>query len=381
MRLSRGNVIAMVVCIGILALPFLYYPSHFNPYEYPKFIVFIVLAQLSFAFFVFGKLQKGKISSAYDSLSKIVVLFVFITLLSNVFGLNPQYSFLGSVFRYQGFITLISSVFVFFIIRNFAQQKELFEFFSRAVTITTLLLAGIALWHAVQIYVLQNSTIPLYQGRIIATLGNPNFLGGFMAMTLPFILLNKHPLVRVFGSIICLSVVGLSGSRSALLATGVVLILFTIRYVFASISNIKRIALSLIACVWFAFVSLQVSATLPYFHRTSIWDTRELLWKEALSAILKRPLLGYGQESFELVFPKNIHIKVDNTHNIFLEIALSSGFLGLTLFMAILFLSLKYSSPAVKFGIIAFLVSASFNPVSIAQIALFWTLAGFSNKR
>lgn len=115
-------------------------------------------------------------------------------------------------------------------------------------------------------------------------------------------------------------------------------------------------------------------------NRKSIWDNRSLIWSEGLKAISKRPILGYGQENFELVFPKERHMKVDNAHNIFLETAVSSGIIGLLLFITIIMVAFKKANFTIKMSLLAFLIVSQLNPLSIVEIALFWFLLGMSQK-
>ena len=116
-------------------------------------------------------------------------------------------------------------------------------------------------------------------------------------------------------------------------------------------------------------------------QRISVWDNRGLIWVEGLKAIFSRPVLGYGQENFELIYPAYRHIKIDNAHNLFIETAVSSGFLGLFLLIMVLLYGIKAASFPVKLSLSAFILSGFFNPLSIAQIAFFWFLLGITREK
>ncbi len=113
--------------------------------------------------------------------------------------------------------------------------------------------------------------------------------------------------------------------------------------------------------------------------RSSIWESRTAVWHTASNAIMQRPFLGYGQENFAFIFPSEKLITVDNTHNIFLEILVSSGIFGLITYVSFILIVFKNSDYIVKLFIAAFMLRAFFNPLSLAEIAFFWILAGLYN--
>jgi O-antigen ligase len=116
-------------------------------------------------------------------------------------------------------------------------------------------------------------------------------------------------------------------------------------------------------------------------YRYSQWDNRFIIWNAGINSVIQKPILGVGQENFELIFPKNMHFRVDNAHNLFLETAVSSGLIGLFLYLLIICNSLKLAEFKIKLAIIAFLITGFFNPLNIVSIILFWILVGFSIKK
>lgn len=86
------------------------------------------------------------------------------------------------------------------------------------------------------------------------------------------------------------------------------------------------------------------------------------------------PLVGFGQENFEIAVPTGKMHSADNAHNIFLETAVSSGLTGLLIFLGIIFTAFKKANFTVRMALLAFLIIAQFNPLSIVEIMLFWFL-------
>lgn len=417
------------VCFILLTLPLIYIPFIFNPYEFPKFLFFVgfswILAFLYILKTVWetASLNKyehvlmdsgqSRLSESFakrlrmtgiDKITFLVLIYLAVVFLANILGLDSKISILGSEFRHQGFLTLLSGALIFFIVKKI---KKIEDSFWMVIALNGFIVSALAICQIIAIQFFPQINIPTYQGRIVGSLGNPNSLGGYLVMLLPFVLFAEGSLRRHFIkygiSLLIIIAIFFTDSRSALLAGGFVIFVFLMK-VFFKVNVCKKISLIILFLLVFLLFGnkmlnpirrifdsevLQIRSEsakglVQYdreWKRISIWDNRILIWAEGLKAFQKSPILGYGQENFELIFPKERHMKVDNAHNIFLEIAISSGMLGLIIFLAIIFIALKQSSIVVRLSIFVFLVVAQFNPLSIAQIAFFWFLISLSNRR
>lgn len=373
-------------------LPFVYIPFLWNPYEFSKFLVLVISVQILVIIFAIKYLKQKKRSSffSFDLLSITILLFLAVTLLSDVFGLDPKVSLLGGMYRHQGFITQLLGIFYFFLLREYlsiSDKKQVLNNVQKFAGVSAFILSGVAIWHAISFNIFHDISVPTYQGRIVATMGNPNFLGGYLAMLLPLVVFSKRShldqgetLTRgalrwVLAGILLVTIL-LSGSRGAILSAGVIMLIYLKKYT-SFIQVILYIFMILLAIYYND--TYHYSDKLFETRKSSIWDNRVLIWTEGVKAVMKRPILGYGQENFELVFPKERIMKVDNAHNIFLEVAVSSGIVGLVLFLTIISIALRRAFWPVKLSLLTFLIIAQFNPLSIAQIALFWFLLGVSS--
>lgn len=82
------------------------------------------------------------------------------------------------------------------------------------------------------------------------------------------------------------------------------------------------------------------------------WETaksRRLIWGMAWEGVKERPLLGWGQESFNYVFNKHFVPELyteeqwfDRTHNVILDWWIAAGFLGLLSYLSLYILILYY---------------------------------------
>jgi len=392
-----------------LLLPLIYIPSIFNPYESPKFIVF---ATTVFILFVLNMKAIWKnIASKIDSVTISVFIFGGIVYLANLLGIDPRTSFLGSQIRHQGFITLLAGICLFLIARY-----NNYKIYTRWILAGAFLVSVIAIWQGINVYIFHNLTIPTYQGRIVGTMGNPNSLAGYLAIVLPFVLFNKNKIIKLVLSLMIVAVVILTDSRSAFLAVGFIFAVYGIRRILKL--NISRIAKVFIIVLIFVgivkfvdyslhkntinnqapvisergcpeswpieyplkFTSDIYNSKIFYTEREALCDNRFLIGVVGLQALSKRPILGYGQENFEIAVSAGKMHAADNAHNIFLETAMSSGLIGLFIFLEILFIAFKKSSFVVRMSLLSFLIIAQFNPLSIVEIMLLWFLLGLVHE-
>lgn len=367
----------------VFLLPFIFIPVSWNPYEFPAFIFFVVGVQFLFVVFLAKGFKEKSLSRFlnFDSLTVVIILYIFVVFVADVLGMDPRISLLGSIYRHQGFVLLLSCFIFYCLVRDLVVVKKntsvFLHIFIYGLFTSVFLLCLIALWQAFAIYDLHLLSIPTYQGRIIGTFGNANFLGGYLATVLPFVLWHRWRMrwkLLLAGMIIC--TILLSGSRGGLLATGIVLLLFFSTKIRNKITS-RNIFFFLGV---FVVVIILLIKQNSYWQRVSQWDNRQIIWQAGVESVSKRPLLGVGQENFELIFPKERRMKVDSAHNIFLEVAVSSGAGGLLLFILIIALAFRQASTVVKVALIAFLISALFNPLAISQIVFFWLLLALSHK-
>ncbi|MEH6908925.1 O-antigen ligase family protein, partial [Neobacillus drentensis] len=101
---------------------------------------------------------------------------------------------------------------------------------------------------------------------------------------------------------------------------------------------------------------------------------RGYIWKQAISLILEKPILGYGLDTFAFHFPQNdVNIVkafggftiIDKPHSMYLGIAFGAGVFGLISYL------LMIASPIIK-SLIYFYKGKEFNPFILAIVfALF----------
>lgn len=375
-----GNASTVIIFIILTALPFITVTLYGITREGSRYLAFVISTCIVgvLSIFLMQHKQYQKKWTLFSPLGRAIFASLLVSFLANLQGLDFATSIVGSSWRHQGYILLLSGT-IFWAVAYFLNTYD------KDFILKTLLTMGfthllILAWAAVDSVklLLGLPVTGLYNGRIADPIGNPNSLAGLLVMTLPFFVLNNkaHMFIRVGVYLLNIVVLIATGSRSGLLAFLIIstlIISIELKKWGKKVLMVGVLASLLVIFLFSTYVSS--------FNRYSIWDNQLIIWKAGVEAVVKRPILGYGQENFELIFPEERMVKVDNAHNIFLETAVSSGLVGLSLFIAILVLGYRKSPLTVKIALIAFLIRAQFNPLSLTEIVYFWFLLGLVEEK
>lgn len=187
----------------------------------------------------------------------------------------------------------------------------------------------------------------------MAYFANPNSMGGFIAFGLFFVIALFHsaagPFYRsVIGGVIMLSCVLVisTDSRTSVMS------LATAAFAYALWPWLTRSRLLYLIALPFLFVTIasfvyiyadphsifvNYQALVQEYTGKPVTSGRERIWPDIVAAILEKPYLGSGAG----IHPSNYIIAYAgmyelSAHNLFLQIALQTGFLGLGLFLLLI---------------------------------------------
>ena len=90
-----------------------------------------------------------------------------------------------------------------------------------------------------------------------------------------------------------------------------------------------------------AIVATLVGSGITPVNLQSQWEHRVTYWRMGVAELIKRPTLGYGAGSEEVVYEDALQlqnipvytVKIDQMHNLFLDVALWSGIVGFIVFI------------------------------------------------
>ncbi|AFY32694.1 O-antigen ligase [Calothrix sp. PCC 7507] len=153
---------------------------------------------------------------------------------------------------------------------------------------------------------------------------------------------HKHRYLLCFGSVIALSLLFLSGSKTGLV---VLLTLITLLPLYRSLRWKGTVVIPLVTMIILIIGSFAVivvsnwEVLLSALGRDPSLSGRTELWQAALEKIFERPWLGYGFQGFwqdgggAVTVWKTVKYKPPHAHNGYINTALDLGLLGLILFV------------------------------------------------
>ena len=335
------------------------------PYVTSKAFFFRICLELALPFYVYLLVaDKSLRPSLKNPLHILVAVFWLWNLFTSFTGIGPVRSLWGNFERMGGTFYLLHLVLLYFYVVALGQMSG--KFFQLSLKVFLWISAVVAVngvfgWLGMPILI-QDPSLPV---RVSSTLGNPIYLGNFiiipMFLSWFFALQAEGRAGKIgwgFLGLVFLLAGYLSGTRGA--AVGILAGSFIsfILYLFLSQSRKIKIygfaavaALLVIAGLLFANSNhLPQGSTLQRLFKLKDSNTsaRIIQWQVALSGFKDRPFLGTGPEDYYLVanYYHNPEIAkydrswFDKPHNYWLEVLVTTGVLGLGLYLAVFVLSL-----------------------------------------
>lgn len=322
--LDRFNTFVLLLFLGLFTLIGLEFNIPRSPIFILSFVVYLIL--LFLVILLYHRFQKKWIISVLPMLA--IQLIYIVNYKGELYWILYQFSF----------------IFIILVIANVSFDKK------QAILIYT---CSIAL----QLLILYMS-INFQENMLMVSIPfldrNPNangvaafaFLISFFSITSQVIISNKYSKIMSLASflIYLVSILG-TDTRSLLLSTIAMLTTF---FIWEKIIVNKRKFYSyfwiiVIILITFIFVYPNLDLYLSNFNSLNnyivnltgkrIFSGRELIWRGLLRLISKKPLFGYGSG----IHAEDFFVSDLTSHNLYLEISLQTGLIGLTLFFIFLF--------------------------------------------
>lgn len=358
----------IVFFIGLFVSPFVFWPWAQIPYEIPRVWFFNrwmeILGAAAFLD-LFGKKPLAVNSKIDGKLLGLVIGFFLWAAAASILGADFQKSIWGNYYRDDGLFTLAHLVGLFLFTGLFWQQSwQKFTFQVIAVgSLTTSVLAII--------------------GR--TTFGQPNFLAGYLVVTLSFIwetLRNKWSKIAV---IFPIAAIAITKSWGGLIG---VIIFFT--YLIAKkFPRPIQLAVASTLGIIMIFATAYFWKTVwsqSYWSRPFVPESRERIIRSVLNGAWQRPLTGWGWANIDYAFdadpwPMKFQpdIYLDKAHSIILEVFAATGIIGLTIYLFLIGRAVWLSRrTAVFLPLVLYLLYSQTNVTSIATEVIFWLTLGIA---
>jgi putative inorganic carbon (HCO3(-)) transporter len=282
---------------------------------------------------------------------------------STIFAANVNLAFFGTYGRLEGFLTIATYSALFWLtaqaIPNLVEARNVL----RALLAGALVVSVVAIFQAVAGTLTaapSGESAAQFGGvaRATATFGNANGLAAYLAMALPlgvneYLQAAKRSDRVLAGNLVAMMTIALLltfGRGGWVGATvGVVVVMATTRQSLRRAAVIAGAAVALLGVIGLTVTFLGASGP-PIAQSTaarllSLLDpitgsgaTRLHIWKDTLGLIASRPLVGYGPDTFGLVFPQfqtgpwaGAAI-IDEAHSELLQVGATQGLFGLIAF-------------------------------------------------
>lgn len=364
------TILRRVLITGIFAtliIPFIVDSSLYFPFITGKAFTFRILAEVMFmvwiALAIFDPSARPKKSCVLWSL----VSFMVIVLIANLQGTNPEYSFWSNYERMEGYVTLVHLFGYFLVVSSVFNTKKIWDIFLNSFVGVTVVQSFYSILQIAGVL-----KVGLSADRIDGTFGNATYLAVYMMFGVftAFYLLTKggsYAKAKYFYiSAIVLQVITIffTATRGTLIA--VIGGLFLAILILAILEPKKKflrwsvggalITIVLFVSLVFGFKESKiVQGTLPLQRLSEIsLDSGTVLarfinWGIAWSAVKEKPLLGYGQGNYGIIFDQNYDSRMwnqeqwfDRVHNLFFDWLVAAGFLGLLSYLSIIVSILYY---------------------------------------
>jgi putative inorganic carbon (HCO3(-)) transporter len=338
--------------------PLAIFPLTAEIFELPKATLLRLFALFVLVFWTARTYQLRSIRLRRTYLDVPVVFYGAVAVLATVFSINPGLSVVGGYYRYEGLPTILSYLLIFFAVTNFVPDPRRARYLIYALLASATLtgLYGIFQHFGLDFIRLTGKVFELT--RSSGTFGNPIFLGAFLVLMIPVavsLLIRtggaKQKLVLSAAMTVMLACLILTQTRGAWLGLALSFVFLGVTFLRKGILKDRRILaglLSLAVLVGAVSLSLYIfepNASVVRRVRTAIERsgsvaTRLDMWTGSMKLIRNRPLIGYGWETFDGIFPKygttflmSVEELPDRPHNGFLYLGASSGLLGWLAFL------------------------------------------------
>ncbi|MBI3020333.1 MAG: O-antigen ligase family protein, partial [Parcubacteria group bacterium] len=370
-KLTLNTILRYALIIGIFIIPFIPFivaKSMFFPFIVGKNFTFRIIVELMLGGWLFLAWRDSRYRPRFSWILAAYALFIGITIIADLFGENLFRSFWSNFERMDGLVNYLHFFAYFLIIGAVLNTEKLWTRFFQTTLGASVLMAFYA-------FAQLAGKIVINQGgaRIDATLGNASYLGLyalFHVFLAAFLFVKERNVWwRVaYGVVGALNLIVLynTATRGAILGLiGGSLLAALLMAIFERGWSVRRkISLGVV------FSIIILSGLLVTFRDTvfvtnnpvlariasviriesvlqEMGDSRFRIWEMGWKGFKEHPILGWGQENFNLVFSKYYDPRMygqepwfDRAHNVVLDRLIDGGILGFLSYLSIVFAAL-----------------------------------------
>lgn len=366
--MTARNILRWILLGGIFLVPFIPFivsGSLFFPFITGKNITFRIITELIIGAWIILALYDARYRPRWSLMLSVVGIFVAVILVADLSGVNIMRSIWSNFERMEGWITLIHLFGYLLALVSVLTTEKLWTRLLQTSIGASIIMSSYGLLQIAGLLTINQGGV-----RVDGTFGNATYLAVYLLfhIFLTLMLFVQHRGGRwgriLYGLIILLQAFILyhTATRGALLGlfgglvlTALIVAIYGREHPRARKYSIGALILAVIVVGGFFTLRtssfVQESPVLTRFAGISLEDgstrARFTIWKMAWNGFTERPILGWGQDNFNLIF--NTHYDpnlfdqeqwFDRAHNVVLDWLTAGGVLGvlsyLTIFVAAL---------------------------------------------
>ena len=361
----RGTIIFGLV--AALFVPFFVSANLFFPFITGKNFAFRIIVELISIAYIVLALRDRNYRPRKSAILFSFSAFMVIIGLADIFGANFFRSFWSNYERMEGYVAMIHYFLYFIILGSVLKTPKAWSIFLNTSIVASTLMAFYAL-----LQVAGKFTINQGGSRADGFFGNATYLAAYMLMHffITAIFAYRHRVnkkaLTTYSIVMLLQLLALyhTATRGAILGLigglFIAFVVYGIEAVRTKKVSLKIPLIGLVAIVLFVggFFAVrnskfvQDSQVLSRFANISLTEqtteSRFIIWNMSFKGFLERPILGWGQDNYNLVFNKYFDPQLwkqepwfDRAHNIFFDWLIAGGLLGLIAYLGMFATSLS----------------------------------------
>lgn len=306
----------------------------------------------------FAKFIVGKRAFTVRMIDLLVMLFMLLMLLGGVItmgGAESLRSALMYVLLMMGYLLVV----------NLINTEEWIEKCTAAIAIPSALMAA----YGVVGYTMTNmpskwldaSMFGEIAARTVSTFENPNMLATYLVITMPFIwrylkkddVSVKGKIIAAIGSLISAACMILTWSRGGWIGIIVAIIVFCLVNYRHSLKYL--LVAGVLSPIWISLIPANIVSRFSSIGNLADTSTyyRLYTWKGSLNMLSEYFMggIGVGESAFSQIYPLYAYVGIETTmhsHNLFLQIAVELGIIGLLMFLLIMFMAAQRGFGSIK---------------------------------
>ncbi len=359
----------MVVLGCVFALPLIVFivspETLFFPFITGKNIAFRVLVEIMTGAYLALAVIHPSYRPRRSPLLTAYALLVLIAALADAFGVNPAKSFWSNFERMDGWITLVH-LFAYLAVTATVLNAE--KMWRRFLQWNLGVSALVSLYAFMQLFGIATLTAGFSSAqRLDATLGNPIYLAVYMLFNIGIAALlwrqearahGRTPTMYAYATVLSIDVLVLllTGTRGAMIGLIGGLFIGSLLLIWGDVApKVRRLLIGVVVGIivlgglFYAIREQSWVKNVPVLNRLatiSLNDgttkARFYNWNMAWQGVKERPILGWGQENYAIVFDKYYDPRMyaqeqwfDRVHNIIFDWLVAAGFLGLLSYLSL----------------------------------------------